>query len=234
MGQGLIQCFESNASEFSYLSPLSWLPLGLPAIFSTMHLILSCISDFEKGFSCRMQWPPFCLPKKSQNCVLTFEFHQLCFLPSNLLSAYLPLIKIQKSYHGPWGQMTPAPSCRRPGFREQRNRDGRDFGEGLLLKSSLQQPGRSRRAVVAAVKVQPGCLQSTVMMRWQKRTQQMIVFRTSGQRQWRRKERSNSCREDRSPGQKPLTKTFLLLLREESVMSPSFQDSLGRYLSWPG
>lgn len=49
-GQGLIQCLESEASEFVYLPPLSWTPLSLPAIFSNMHLISPVFQTLRKGF----------------------------------------------------------------------------------------------------------------------------------------------------------------------------------------
>lgn len=126
LGQGLIQCLESEASEFVYLPPLSWTPLGPPTIFSNMHLISPVFQTLRKGFLVECNNLHSVFQEKPELCPKVFL--SLCdFLPKNLLSVYIPLSKIQKSYHGTWGQLAPAPACKRPVFREQRNRDGRYF-----------------------------------------------------------------------------------------------------------
>lgn len=62
-------------------------------------------------------------------------------------------------------------------------------------------------------------------------TQQKTVFPKSGQRQWRRKERGESFREDRLPGPQPCTKDISLLLREENIHSPFSRAWVGTELT---
>lgn len=223
MGQGLIQCLESDASEFVYLYPLSWVPLG-PPVMSNMHLILSCISDFEKMFSCWMWQCPFCLPKKSQKCVLKFSFHRVtsCLkICCQYISLWVRFRNLTMAHGAKQLQPRPAQGL----CLENREMEVGGTSKSLLLKSSLQRPGRGWRTVVAVVKVQPGCCQSRRCDDRRTDTTEDCFFQclVKGNGEEKREARGNSFRKDWLPlhkGQLTAPK------RREHTVSPSFQCSL--------
>lgn len=110
-----------------------------------------------------------------------------------------------------------------PGLQKNREIETGGASKSLLLKSSLQRLERVWRAVVAVVKVQPGCRQARRRNDRQTDTTEDCFFFNvwSKAMEKEREARGNGFREGWLPGPEPYTKGILLLLREENIHSLS-------------